>query len=99
VPKRLSATWSIHPGAGTGGTVDAEDYPIPRAFCGARTRTGGLCRQPSMANGRCRLHDGRSKAGKEHGRYRHGFYTREARARRKALRDLLKEVQAALPDE
>ncbi|MGE0119581.1 MAG: HGGxSTG domain-containing protein [Dongiaceae bacterium] len=28
--------------------------------CGARTRTGGCCRQPAMANGRCRLHGGRS---------------------------------------
>ena len=28
--------------------------------CGARTRAGGCCRQPAMANGRCRLHGGMS---------------------------------------
>ncbi|MGH6962537.1 MAG: HGGxSTG domain-containing protein, partial [Dongiaceae bacterium] len=26
--------------------------------CGARTRAGGVCRQPGMRNGRCRLHGG-----------------------------------------
>lgn len=30
------------------------------AQCGARTRIGGACRQPAMANGRCRLHGGKS---------------------------------------
>ena len=28
--------------------------------CGARARCGGACRQPAMANGRCRLHGGLS---------------------------------------
>jgi hypothetical protein len=28
--------------------------------CGARTRSGGLCRSPAMANGRCRMHGGKS---------------------------------------
>ncbi|HZF33285.1 MAG TPA: HGGxSTG domain-containing protein, partial [Candidatus Angelobacter sp.] len=28
--------------------------------CGARTRAGGPCRQPAMANGRCRFHGGKS---------------------------------------
>ena len=28
--------------------------------CGAATRAGGACRQPAMANGRCRLHGGKS---------------------------------------
>jgi hypothetical protein len=37
----------------------AGDYlAAPR--CGARTRTGGCCRQPAMANGRCRMHGGLS---------------------------------------
>ena len=31
---------------------------VPR--CGARTRAGHPCRQPAMANGRCRLHGGKS---------------------------------------
>ncbi len=76
--------------------MEGEDYPIPRVFCGARTRSGGMCRQPAMANGRCRLHGGKSNAGKEHGQYKHGYYTREAIALRKALRDLLREAQEAL---
>lgn len=28
--------------------------------CGARTRAGGACRGPAMANGRCRFHGGKS---------------------------------------
>jgi hypothetical protein len=36
--------------------------PEPHArrsrICGAKTRAGGTCRQPAMANGRCRLHGG-----------------------------------------
>ena len=28
--------------------------------CGARTRRAGICRQPAMPNGRCRLHGGKS---------------------------------------
>lgn len=37
----------------------AGDYRLaPR--CGAKTRAGHTCRQPAMANGRCRLHGGKS---------------------------------------
>ena len=78
--------------------MEVEDYPISRVFCGARTRAGGVCRQPAMANGRCRLHGGKSKAGREHGQYKHGFYTREAIALRKTLRDLLREALEALSE-
>ena len=28
--------------------------------CGARTRSGNACRSPAMANGRCRMHGGKS---------------------------------------
>jgi hypothetical protein len=28
--------------------------------CGAKTRAGQCCRQPAMANGRCRFHGGKS---------------------------------------
>jgi hypothetical protein len=28
--------------------------------CGARTRSGNPCRSPTMANGRCRMHGGKS---------------------------------------
>ncbi len=30
------------------------------AHCGAKTRSGGTCKQPAMPNGRCRLHGGKS---------------------------------------
>lgn len=34
-----------------------------KRYCGAKTRAGGKCRQPPMANGRCRLHGGKSLRG------------------------------------
>jgi len=79
--------------------MEGEDYPIPRTFCGARTRSGGMCRQPAMANGRCRLHGGKSKAGKDHGQYKHGFYTREAVRLRRSLREMLHAAKVTLSDE
>ena len=56
--------------------------------CGARTRCGGACRQPAMANGRCRLHGGLSTGPRTpEGRARcarartiHGGYSAEVRA-------------------
>lgn len=76
--------------------MEGKDYPIPRVFCGARTRSGGMCRQPAMANGRCRLHGGKSKAGKEHGQFKHGYYSHEAITLRKKLRELLSEARKVL---
>ena len=50
------------PGGGLGrlrhGNPPGDFRVAPR--CGARTRAGGCCRQPAMANGRCRLHGGKS---------------------------------------
>lgn len=71
-------------------------YPMPRIFCGAKTRTGGNCRQPAMKNGRCRLHGGKSLAGKAHGRYRHGLRTKEAIEAGQRLSLLLREAKARL---
>jgi hypothetical protein len=68
-------------------------YPMPRVHCGARTRAGGTCRQPAMKNGRCRLHGGKSKAGREHGRYRTGEHTKEAIAVRRKLRELIRAAR------
>ena len=64
------------------------NYPMPRKYCGAKTRVGGSCRQPAMKNGRCRLHGGKSLSGKAHGRYRTGEHTKEAIALRNDLREL-----------
>lgn len=34
--------------------------PMNAPRCGARTRRGTPCRAPAMANGRCRMHGGKS---------------------------------------
>ncbi|MGE0117744.1 MAG: HGGxSTG domain-containing protein [Dongiaceae bacterium] len=56
--------------------------------CGARTRAAACCRQPAMANGRCRLHGGLStgprtaegRARCARARLRHGAYSAATRA-------------------
>lgn len=53
--------------------------------CGARTRAGGACRQPAMANGRCRLHGGPSTgaitpAGRDRARFAHWRHGRRSQA-------------------
>jgi hypothetical protein len=63
--------------------------------CGARTRCGGACRQPAMANGRCRMHGGLSTgprtpeglARSRRARLTHG-------ARSAGMRALLREARA-----
>lgn len=40
--------------------------------CGAKTRSGGRCKQAAMPNGRCRLHGGKSLAGIASPTYKHG---------------------------
>ena len=71
--------------------------------CGAKARTNNYkpCRQPAMANGRCRLHGGLCTGPKtDEGRLRvkeanikHGFYTTEAIAERHMVRKLIKELE------
>ena len=59
--------------------------------CGARTRTGGCCRQPAMRNGRCRMHGGHSTgprtaeglARSQRARWKHGFDSAAIRALRR----------------
>jgi len=61
--------------------------------CGARTRSGGCCRQPAMRNGRCRMHGGlstgpRTEAGltrSRHARWKHGFCSAETRELRRTV--------------
>jgi len=45
-----------------------------------------------MANGRCRLHGGKSLSGKQHGRYKYGHFTRAAKEERKRLAAFLREI-------
>jgi len=68
--------------------------------CGAKARTNDHkpCRQPAMANGRCRLHGGKSIGPKiEEVRRRmilantkHGFYSAERIAERNQVRAMIK---------
>lgn len=69
--------------------------------CGAHCRTTGQpCRNPEMANGRCRMHGGKSTGaprGEKHYRYRNGSRTidagqhrREVRAHIRLLRELMR---------
>ena len=55
--------------------------------CGAkRKQTTGLCRNPAMLNGRCRLHGGKSTGPKQ----KHGYYTNRQLERRRAIATLLR---------
>lgn len=75
--------------------------------CGANAkRTGQSCRAPAMANGRCRLHGGKStgpktQEGLERSRaanLRHGFYSASERAARKDAMELIKRARQTLED-
>jgi len=57
--------------------------------CGAKTRAGGLCKAPAMANGRCRVHGGASTGPKNQkgnsNAVKHGFYSDALRPDERAL--------------
>ena len=61
-------------------------------ICGAKTRSGKPCRSVVVrGRKRCRMHGGAfgsgAPAGERNGNYRHGMYTADAIAERKAVRD------------
>jgi len=63
--------------------------------CGAKTRSGGLCKHKgNIRNGRCKRHGGASTGpknqavGKDHHRYVHGLRTKEALTIRQLLADM-----------
>ena len=71
---------------------DLNTLPI----CGARTRSGGLCKHKgNLRNGRCKRHGGASTGpidqafGKSHHRYVHGLRTEEVKTMRKLLSEML----------
>jgi len=79
------------------GNPSGDYMKAPR--CGAKTRAGGCaCRQPAMANGRCRFHGGKSTGARTaEGRARcararrtHGFYSAETVALRREAQILLR---------
>ena len=69
-------------------------------ICGARTRSGGLCKHKgNIRNGRCKRHGGASTGpinqtfGKDHHRYVHGLRTKDIIAMRKLLAEMFKSSQ------
>ena len=72
--------------------------------CGARTRSGSACKSPGMANGRCRLHGGKSTGprtpeGLERMRRantKHGRYTKENQQLMRLIRALDGEARRTL---
>ena len=72
---------------------------MPR--CGAKTRSGAPCQRiGNSRNGRCILHGGRAGApkGERNGSWRHGNYTAEAKADRRHLRRLLRDMRRIVED-
>jgi hypothetical protein len=68
--------------------------------CGARTRSGGLCKHKgNVRNGRCKRHGGASTGpisqafGKDHHRYVHGLRTKEIKALRLSLKSARRILQ------
>src|SRR5215203_3082310 len=69
--------------------------PLPRnnRLCGATTRRATLCKNPSMANGRCRMHGGLTPRGTDLPQFVHGRYS-------KSLPDrMVERYEQALADE
>ena len=73
--------------------------PMNAPRCGAKTRKGMSCRGPAMANGRCRMHGGKSTGprtpeGLERSRkanWKHGRYSAESIAACRYMRQLLRD--------
>ena len=74
--------------------------------CGARTRKGTPCKAPAMANGRCRMHGGKSTGprtpeGLEQSKkanWKHGYYSAESIAMRRYVSRLLRESRDLLEE-
>jgi hypothetical protein len=87
-----------------GGRAGGEEaaLPPPRPCCGARTRAGAPCGPPGLANGRCRAHGGLSTgprtpeglARMRRAKTRHGLYSGEVLALRRAVRAVRSAARA-----
>ena len=68
--------------------------------CGAKTRRGTPCMAPAVCGkNRCRMHGGAPGTGAPKGNknaIKHGFYTREAIAERKKIRQLIRQSEKLL---
>ena len=81
-------------------SLNMNDGRINRVrICGARTRAGTPCRRYDLyESGRCALHGGLSRSGREHGRYTHGKRTKEAIEERRNFTELLREARQVLTE-
>jgi hypothetical protein len=70
--------------------------------CGAKTRSGSPCRSPAVrSKRRCRMHGGAPGSGAPRGNQnarKHGLYTREAKAARRRIRDLIRQSHKTVAD-
>ncbi|WP_441259023.1 HGGxSTG domain-containing protein [Bradyrhizobium sp. 521_C7_N1_3] len=73
---------------------------IPR--CGARTRSGTACLAPAVhGKTRCRMHGGAARSGAPRGNQnarKHGLFTQDRIAERRAMRALLGETRKLLQE-
>jgi len=75
---------------------------VPR--CGAMTRRGTPCRAPAMANGRCRMHGGKStgprtsegRARSAKAKFRHGLYSKDFLRWKKEIRKTIENIGKTL---
>ena len=78
--------------------------PMNAPRCGAKTRSGTPCKAPAMANGKCRMHGGKSTGprtpeGLERSRkanLKHGLYSAELLEERKFMKQLLRSSRETL---
>jgi hypothetical protein len=78
--------------------------PMNAPRCGAKTRRATPCRAPAIANGRCRMHGGKSTGprtpeGLERSRkanWKHGYYSAESLAERRYISQLLRESRETI---
>jgi len=65
--------------------------------CGARTRSGKPCQAPAVTGkARCRMHGGAPGSGApkdNQNALKHGFSTREARQKRQAFNDFIRQAR------
>ena len=70
--------------------------------CGAKTRNGKPCRAPVVAGkNRCRMHGGAAGSGAPKGNknaLKSGYYTKEAIEERRAIRQLMRDVEKLIEE-
>ena len=75
---------------------------LSSARCGARTRSGGFCKAPAVADKkRCRMHGGAPGSGAPRGNQnalKHGHYSAKAIAQRRQQRNTFREFWKFLAD-